>query len=103
MTRDGYTSDWKSVTVAKNFRIYAISRDDDLSSNDLTNTFNQIPTQFHESIVYKVIASGYKDPRNMDINNAQYFDAEYISGIKEGKKFSKSDYTDVGFTKPQDF
>tara|TARA_R110002051_G_scaffold319609_1_gene403867 strand:- start:1711 stop:2100 length:390 start_codon:yes stop_codon:yes gene_type:complete len=103
VTRDGHTSDWTSITVAKNFRIYAISRDDDLSSNDLTNTFNQIPTQFHESIVYKVIANGYKDPRNMEINNAQYFDMEYNQGIREGKKFSKSDYTDIGFTKPQDF
>ena len=102
-TRDGYISDWKSITVVKNFRIYAVSRDDDLSSNDLTNTFNQIPTQFHESIVYKVIANGYKDPRNMDIKNAQYFDNEYALGVKEGKKFAKADYTDVGFTKPQDF
>tara|TARA_R100000781_G_C4081476_1_gene127879 strand:- start:1270 stop:1659 length:390 start_codon:yes stop_codon:yes gene_type:complete len=103
VTKNGFTTDWKSITVAKTFRIYAISRENDLSSNDLSNTFNQIPEQFHESIVSKVIASGYKDPRNIDINTAQYFDSEYIAGVKEGKKFSKSNYTDIGHTKAQDF
>ena len=66
-------------------------------------TFNQIPEQFHEVLVYKAIAMGYKDPRNMEINNAQYFDQEYSLGVKEGKKFSKSNYTDVGSVKQQDF
>jgi hypothetical protein len=103
VTKDGYVSDWKSITEAKTFRIYAISRDDDLSSSDLSNTFNQIPAQFHEAIVYKVIAMGYKEPRNMELNNAQFFDAEYDMAIKEGKKFSKADYTDVGYVKQQDF
>ena len=69
----------------------------------MTNTFNQIPEQFHEVLVYKVVANGYKDPRNMDLNNAQYFDNEYALGVKEGKKFSRNNYTDVGMISPQDF
>jgi uncharacterized protein YjbI with pentapeptide repeats len=103
VSRDGYTSNWTSISEAKSFRIYAISRDDDLTSTDLSNTYNQIPVQFHESIVSKVIAMGYKDPRNMDLNNAQFFEAEYAVAVKEGKKFSKADYSDVGFIASQDF
>ena len=103
VSKDGYRSDWKSITAVKATRIYAISRDSDISINELTNTFNQIPEQFHEILVYKAIAMGYKDPRNMEINNAQYFDQEYLLGIKEGKKFSKSNYTNIGSVMQQDF
>lgn len=103
ITKDGYTSNWTSITEAKSFRIYAISRDDDLSASDLTNTFNQIPAQFHEAIVNKVIANGYKDTRNQKFDAAQYFDNEYAVAIKEAKKFSKANYTTTGFIKPQDY
>ena len=54
-------------------------------------------------MVYKVIAMGYKDPRNLEIKLAQYFDAEYSKSVKQGKKFSKSNYIQTGFTRPQDF
>ena len=103
ITKDGYTSDWTSITAVKATRIYAISRDSDISINELTNTFNQIPSQFHEILVYKAIAMGYKDPRNLEIKLAQYFDAEYSKSVKQGKKFSKSNYIQTGFTRPQDF
>jgi len=103
VTKDGYISDWKSITEVKSARIYAISNDSDISINELTNTFNQIPSQYHEVLTYKVIAMGYKDPRNMKIDAAQYFDAEYEKGVKEGKKFSKSNYTDIGYIRQQDF
>lgn len=103
VTRNGYTTDWTSISSVKPARLYAVSRDVDLSVNNLTGTWSQIPVQFHEAIIYKVIATGYKDPRNMEINNAQYFDMEYIKGVKEGKKFSKSNYTDIGSISPQDF
>jgi hypothetical protein len=103
VTRDGWTTDWTSISVVKSVRLYAISKDSDISVNELTNTFNQIPTQFHETLVYKAIAMGYKDPRNMDLPNAQYFDSEYERGVREGRKFGKSNYTDVGRIISQDF
>ena len=102
-TKDGYTSDWKSITEVKDLRIYAISRDADLDSSTMTNTFVQIPEQFHEVMLFKAIAMGYKDPRNLDLNNAQYFDNEYKLAVKEAKKFSKSNYQSTGQIKPQDF
>ena len=103
VTKNGVTTDWKSITQVKATRIYAISRDSDISINEMTNTFNQIPAEYHEVLVYKVVAMGYKDPRNMDLKNAQYFDGEYAIGVKEGKKFSRNNYTDVGFISPQEF
>ena len=103
VTRDGYKTDWASITEVKATRIYAISRDSDISVNEMTNTFNQIPGEYHEALVYKVIAMGYKDPRHMELKTAQYFDNEYMMSVKEGKKFSKSNYTDVGYVIPQDF
>ena len=103
VTKDGQTSDWDSISEAKDLRIYAISQDADLDSSTMTNTFSQIPAQFHEVLVYKVIAMGYKDPRNLELNNAQYFDNEYNVGVKEGKKFARSNYQTTGQIAPQDF
>ena len=79
------------------------AKDVDININELTNTFNQIPGQYHEILTYKAIAMGYKDPRNMNIEAAQYFDIEYEKGVKEGKKFSKSNYQSTGTIKPQEF
>ena len=103
ITKDGFTSDWASITEAKDVRIYAISQDEDLSNNTMGGTFNEIPEQFHEIILFKVIAAGYKDPRNLQIDMAQYFDQEYSLGIKEAKKFSRSNYGTTGHIRPQEF
>lgn len=103
VTKDGYTSDWGSISEAKDLRIYTISRDVDLSVDNTTGTWSQIPDQFHEIIVSKVIANGYKDPRNLELQNAQYFDMEYSIGVKEAKKFASSNYASTGFIKPQEF
>ena len=56
ITKDNHTTDYKSVTQAKDITIYAISRDVDLNVNSLTSTWNAIPEQFHEVVVNKVIA-----------------------------------------------
>lgn len=103
VTKDGYKTDWSSISEAKDLRIYAISRDADLVINSTTSTWNQIPSQFHEVIVNKVIAGGYKDPRNMELKLAQYFDQEYMIGVKDAKKYSKSNYQATGTIKQQDF
>ena len=101
--KDGFQTDWTSISSVKAVRLYAISKDSDISINELTNTFNQIPGEYHEALVYKAVAMGYKDPRNMNIELAQYFDNEYMIAVKQGKKFSKSNYSDSGYIAPQDF
>ena len=103
VTKDGYTSDWQSISEAKDLRVYAISRDADLERDDLGSTWAQIPSQFHEYIVNRVIANGYKDPRHMDFDVAQYFDNQYEKGVKKAKKFARSNYQTVGAIKAQDF
>jgi len=102
-SRDGFTSDWASISEAKDLRIYAISRDYDIAKDALGNTFLQIPDQYHEVLVFKAIAMGYKDPRNMNIELAQYFDNEYKLGTKEAKKFSRAGYLTTGRVASQDF
>jgi hypothetical protein len=103
VTKDGYTSDWQSISEAKDLRVYAISRDADLERDDLGSTWAQIPSQFHEYIVNRVIANGYKDPRHMDFDVAQYFDNQYEKGVKKAKKFARSNYQTTGMIRAQDF
>tara|TARA_Y100001963_G_scaffold100972_1_gene138907 strand:+ start:4961 stop:5356 length:396 start_codon:yes stop_codon:yes gene_type:complete len=105
VTKDGYSSNWQSISEIKDLRIYAISRDANLAAGTtLTDVaFAQIPEQFHEILVSKVIAMGYKDPRHLDLKLAQYFDMEYNLGIKEARKFSKSNYQTIGSISPQSF
>ena len=102
-TRDGWTTNWRSITEAKDIRIYAISKDADLTINNTNLTFSNIPSQFHEGLVNKAIATGYKDPRHFEIQAAQYFDNEYEKTIRRGKKFSKSNYQTTGIIKGQDY
>ena len=83
--------------------MYTISRDADLVAGDTSQTFSQIPNQFHETIVYKVVAMGYKDPRHMDLQIAQYFDGEYAAGVKAAKVYSRSSYQTTGTLKQQDY
>ena len=103
ITKDGYTSDWKSITEVKSVRIYAISRDDDIAKDNLTGTWTQIPVQFHEIVVAKAISNGYKDPRNINPDGFKLFEAEYMMGLRDAKKFARSDYISVGSIKPFDY
>ena len=103
VTKDGWISDYKSITEAKDITVYAIIRDTDLAINALTATWTQIPEQFHEAMVYKVISEGYKKSEGFNIERAQFFDAEYQDILKEAKKYSRSNYTTTSYIKPQEF
>ena len=102
-SKDGYTSDWKSITESKDLRIYAISRDADIVINALGNTFLQVPDEFHNVLVNKVISDGYKQALRFDGEKALFFDNEYRLGLKEAKKFSKSNYQTTGNIVPHEF
>ena len=103
VTKDGFTSFYKSITEAKDITIYAIIRDTDLAINALTATWTQIPEQFHEVIVNKAIASGYKKGKGFNIEKARFFDEEYMISLKEAKKYARSNYTTTGNIQPHDF
>tara|TARA_Y100000004_G_C8584939_1_gene274010 strand:- start:16 stop:429 length:414 start_codon:yes stop_codon:yes gene_type:complete len=113
VTTDGQTSEYKTITESKPVRIHAISKadhfttgatteDKEMSSSKL-GPLGDIPIQFHEGLVFKVIAMGYKTPPALDVNLAQYFDMEYEKVVKQGKKFAKSNYIQTGMIAPQDF
>ena len=112
-TTDNASTVFKTITVAKPLRIHAISKADhfNVGSSITASEYNSntlgplgaIPIQFHEALVFKVIAMGYKTPPAMDINVAQYFDMEYEKIIKQANKFARSNYIQTGMIAPQDF
>tara|TARA_Y100001938_G_C8077742_1_gene427188 strand:+ start:521 stop:940 length:420 start_codon:yes stop_codon:yes gene_type:complete len=112
-TVDNASTAYKTISEAKPIRMNVIAKADHFNTGSTINTtdtisatagpLGHIPTQFHEALVYKVIAMGYKTPPAMDISVAQYFDIEYEKIVKEGKKFARSNYIQTGFVAPQDF
>jgi|TARA_R100001530_G_scaffold136177_1_gene115630 hypothetical protein len=106
ITVDNITSDYISISEAKDMRIYGIAKPEGLSDSDLTSTdtpLTDIPEQFHEGIVSRAISYGYKDPRNLNIELAGYFNNEYEMCLREGKKYAKSDFRKGGTMIPYDY
>ena len=102
-TVDGFTSDYVSISEAKDIRYYAITKATDLTLQDMDDSYDEIPTQFHEVIVDRVIMAGYTDPRNLNIDLSMFFERKYKEGLLEAKKFSKTRYKRGGFIRPTDF
>ena len=114
-TVDNASTSYQTISEAKPIIINSICRAEHFNTGaaaegnevDFTSStsgpLGHIPTQFHEALVLKVIAMGYKTPPAMDINTAQYFDMEYDKTIKGGKKFARSNYIQTGMIVPQDF
>ena len=105
VTRNGWTSDYKTIQTAGTniLKIRGIFTDTDVSINTLGGTFENIPARFHNGLVADVIASGYLDPRNDNIEKAQFFSKITINTTKEAKKFARSNYSTTGRIVPQDF
>ncbi len=105
VTRNGWSSDYKTVQLSgtNNIKIRGTWLEDDLVAGTLTGSYSNIPARFHEHIVSKVISMGYKDIRNLNINNADYFDLEYTKGVRKAKKFTRSNYGKTGRIVPVDF
>ena len=119
-TVDGVTTTTLSISEAKSVRIKGIANAKHFTTDDATDSdgnriilteldsvvagpLDEIPNQFHETLVYKVISMGYKDPRNLELQLAQFFDLEYNNGVKNAKKYARSNYTTTGTIVPQDY
>ena len=100
-TIDGITDDWKAVTEGLTVRYESIICDVDLTS--VTSQWTEINSRYHKTIVNKAIAMGYRDPRNLDLQNAEYFDQLYDKDLRKAKKFARSGYVSTGRIIPQDF
>ena len=104
LTSDGVTSNYQTVSESsKTVRIRGVFLDADLALNVMTGTFANIPSRFHDAIVSRVIALGYRDPRHMELDVSQFFNGEFEMGIKRAKKFSKGNYQTTGRVKAHDF
>tara|TARA_R110002012_G_scaffold208323_3_gene378388 strand:- start:142 stop:555 length:414 start_codon:yes stop_codon:yes gene_type:complete len=112
-TVDGASTVYKSITEAKPLKISAISKADHFSTGTSTDSdeyasstagpLGDIPTQFHEALVYKIISMGYKTPPNMQLEVSQFFDMEYLKAVKEAKKYARRNFTQTGMIVPQEF
>jgi hypothetical protein len=91
-SRDGKVSDYQSVSEVKEIRIFAISQATDFTT-DLTEV-SELPSQFHDALVYKIIADGYLKAGGEVFNPqvSQIFDGKYDVLVKDGKKHARSQY-----------
>jgi hypothetical protein len=105
LSRDDKISDYQSISVVKEIRILAISQATDFTT-DLTEV-SELPPQFHDALVYKVISDGYLKSGIEEFNPqvSQIFDAKYEALVKNGKKQARSQYLSGGSTiiAPTDF
>tara|TARA_B100000519_G_C14085780_1_gene363856 strand:- start:84 stop:749 length:666 start_codon:yes stop_codon:yes gene_type:complete len=100
VTRDDKTSDYQSISVAKEMRIYSVAQADDFTTT-LTQE-SELPKQFHEGLAHKVIADGYLiGAVNAEAHKIFYI--KYMDMVKEGKKYARSNYNQTGFIKPTYF
>ena len=98
-TKETITSDFSSVSEVKDLRIYTVDAPVDYTVDNVTEEKTEIPLRYHEGLVYKVIANGYKEPRNQKMDVAQYFDKEYEIVLKKAKKQARSNMQTNGFVK----
>ena len=91
-SRDGKISDYQSISEVKEIRIFAIAQATDFTT-DLTEG-SELPSQFHDALVYKIIADGYLKSGLEEFNPqvSQIFDAKYGLLVKDGKKHARSQY-----------
>lgn len=103
VTKNGWTSNYKSIQIAgtNNVRIRGKYTDFDID-NDTILSFVSIPSRYQKCIVDKVIAMGYRDPRNKDLQSAEYFEAIYEKQLKKAKA-RVTTIQGTGRIVPQDF
>jgi hypothetical protein len=104
-TRDDKTSDYQSISEAKEIRIFAISQATDFTTDSTEES--ALPSQFHDALAYKVIAEGYLRAGVAQFNPqiSQIFEEKYMTLVKDGKKEARSNYVSPGaaIIRPTDF
>lgn len=107
VTKNGWTSDYKTIelTGTNNLRIVGVFSDVDLTDPDAVSPITKwslIPERFHKCIADKVIAIGYRDPRNKDLQSAEYFEQVYEKQLRKAKARATT-MLGTGRIVPQDF
>ena len=99
-TDGGKTFSKVTAGSADNFVVFCTKKATHFST-DLTEV-SEIPSQYHEALVNKAIADGYRRP-DKEIKMSEHFDALYMIAIKKAKKYAKSDKRRFGRVVPTDF
>jgi hypothetical protein len=101
-TVDGITDEWQAVkeTGLRVFIEYSAIEQD---YTNISSNWANINPRYRDVIINRAISMGYRDPRNLNLQNAEYFETAYKEGLKKAKKFAKSGYVSTGKIVPQDF
>ena len=103
VTKNGWTSNFKTIqlTGTNNVRIRGTFTDYDIDLS-VYKERGSIPEVFHKAIADKVIAMGYRDPRNKDLQSAEYFEQLYEKQLRKAK-LRVTNIQGTGRIVPQDF
>ena len=98
---DSTSGSVKSVTESGLImRILATRKPSDFTmANDEADTTSAFPPQFHHAITYRVIAELYRDPRNQNIELAEYYMNEYRNIVRLAKHYGKRGHIGFGAIK----
>tara|TARA_R110002020_G_scaffold212480_4_gene419109 strand:- start:6524 stop:6892 length:369 start_codon:yes stop_codon:yes gene_type:complete len=105
LVEEGGTGGWQSPTTSDmTIRILASAKATDFGvASDEDATTSAFPPQFHKAIVYWVIAELYRDPRNLDLEMAEYYMKEYDKIVKMAKHYGKRGNIGFGQIRGQQF
>ena len=81
--RDGFSNGDEYLSKAS-----AIDANIKMKSDSFWEQESEIPEQFHEALVARVIGNGY-EREAQTINLASYFLKKYLDGVKEAKRYSR--------------
>tara|TARA_R100001594_G_C4042183_1_gene263461 strand:- start:1660 stop:2058 length:399 start_codon:yes stop_codon:yes gene_type:complete len=101
-SKEGVTIDYQPISEAKSIVVYAEATDSDLT-DDANGTYSNIPDRFIEGLISKVIADGYRDPRNMNVEGYQLYMTEFEGYIKVCRKWLRSNFVRTGAIAPHEF
>ena len=92
------------ATSGLEIRLHTVNLDNaNFEAGALSSTTPGTPVQFHEALVFKAISQGYEDPRNQNLQNAQYFKIKYDERVREAKKYAKRGFQRDAYIKPVDY
>ena len=105
VTRDDRQSNYQSCSVTgKEIRLFCVTQGTDFTT-DLTEV-SELPNQFHDALVYKVISDGYLKAglEAFSPEASQMFDLKYKELVKDGKKHARAEYVQgATIIKPTEF
>jgi hypothetical protein len=108
VTRQEVTSNYQTISVSGiEIRIIIISSAAVYSLSDMSDTYNEISSKYHEPILFGALARGYLNPATgaMDPQTSEIFEGKFMQGVKKAKKHRRSGLVHNGASviRPTDF